>query len=246
MGVLHQAQGVAQGLGALAEGGLEMDGVAQGLALAAQLHPLPGPGGQLLEVGDLLGQPLQALGALAFALLPGRKAGLGLPHVPRLGGQVGANAQHFVQEAQVALLGQEGLVVVLAGEAHPDASGLAQIREAAGAAVDPGAAAAVGGHFPAQHHGLFLGEAAVREKGPPGLEGAVHHGLGHGPGRALAHHVAVAPGPHQQGQGVHQEGLAGPGLAGEDGEAGLEVQGEVFHQGQILDAERREHGFSLP
>ena len=240
--VLHVAPGLVQLPGALPEGLLQLHGMAQGLALRAQLEPFPGPRVQLLQIGDLLGQPLQAFAALGLAALAGGEPGLRLPHRGAQVLQFGADAEHFVQQAQVALLGHQGLVVVLAGQAHPDPAGLAQIGQAAGAAVEPGPAAAAGGDLPAQHHRLFFGQPALAQEGLPRLESALGHRLHHRPVGSLAHQVAVAPGPHQEGQGVHQEGLARAGLAGEDREARAQLDGEILDQGEVLDAQGCEHG----
>jgi len=236
------APGLVQLLGALAEGRLQLDGMAQGLAFRAQLAPFPGPRGELLQIADLLLQPSQALAALGFAPLAGGQPGLGFPDLTGLGLQVDPDAEHFVQQAQVPLLGHQGLVIVLAGETHPDASRLPQVGQAAGPAVEPGPAPAVGGDFPAQHHRLFFGQPTLAQEGLPGLEIPFGHRLHQRPAGALADQIAVAPGPDQEGEGVHQQGFARSGLPGENGEAGPQVDGEILDQGEVLDAQGCQHG----
>ena len=134
------------------------------------------------------------------------------------------------------VLAQQRLMVVLAGEAHPESAGLPQIRQGAAGPVDPGPAAARS-HLAAQHHGLFLRQAPLGQEGPPGLEAALHHGLHRGPLRPVTHQFAVAPGAHQQRERVHQQGLARAGLAREHREARPPLQGQILHQGQILDSQ---------
>ena len=138
------------------------------------------------------------------------------------------------------VLAQERLVVVLAGEAHPEAARLPQVRQGATGTVDPGPAAA-GPDLPAQDHGLLVRQPPLEQKGPPGLEPALDHGLDRGPLGAVAHQLRIPTGAHQQRERIHQQGLARPGLAREHREARPPVQGQILHQGQVLNSQRREH-----
>ena len=235
VGELHLGNALVQRLGRLAEGLFEMDGVAQRLAIGLELGPFSGLGRELLQVRQGLRQLLQTLLAFGLAAAPGFQGGLGLAHGGGLGLQTGLDPEHLIDERQVPLLTQQGLVIVLAGEAHPEATGIPQIRQGAAGPVDPGPAA--GPHFAAQHHGLLVWQAALRQEGPPDFEAAFHDGFHRGPLRTVAHQLRVAPGAHQQGQRVHQQGLARAGLAREHREARPPIQGQIFHQGQILDSQ---------
>ncbi len=69
------------------------------------------------------------------------------------------------------------------------------------------------------------------------LEGA----LDQRPRGARPDRAAVAPGAKQQGDGVHQQRLAGAGLAGEDVEAGAELERHVVDGGEVADPELGDH-----
>src|SRR5258708_33694766 len=58
---------------------------------------------------------------------------------------------------------------------------------------------------------------------------------------AGANHRAVAPAADQQLDGVDQDRLSGAGLAGEDAEAGAELQRDVLDDHEIPDYESAQH-----
>ncbi len=62
-----------------------------------------------------------------------------------------------------------------------------------------------------------------------------------GAGPALAHDARIAALAEQQRQRVDQDRLAGAGLAGEDGEAGLEFEVERVDDDEVADRERLQH-----
>ena len=102
------------------------------------------------------------------------------------------------------------LVLVLPVHVDEAAAGLAQRAAGREDAIDQGAAAALGGDFAAHDH-----LAAV-----VGLEDRFDARLVF----ARAHEVGRGTAADEQADGAHQDALAGAGLAGEDGKAGLEFQ----------------------
>ena len=59
---------------------------------------------------------------------------------------------------------------------------------------------------------------------------------------AGAHHAAVGAVAEAEAEGIHEDGLAGAGLAGDDGEAGREFQLQVLDDGELADAQQTQHG----
>ena len=101
--------------------------------------------------------------------------------------------------------------------------GLAQLRDGRRAAVDPGAALALGVDRPAQQQapgivGHRLSKPASASHGAEARR-SVELGADLGPRRALAHDAGIAAAAERQLQRIHQDRLAGAGLAGQDREA---------------------------
>src|SRR5690606_1844310 len=61
-------------------------------------------------------------------------------------------------------------------------------------------------------------------------------------GGALADDGLVGALAGQQTEGAEQDAFAGAGLAGDDGETGLEFEGDFLKQGEVADAQGLEHG----
>jgi hypothetical protein len=62
-----------------------------------------------------------------------------------------------------------------------------------------------------------------------------------GPFRARANGAGIGPVAAEQAEGSDQDGLAGPGLAGDAGEAFTNVQVERVDDGVIANLQEREH-----
>ena len=118
-------------------------------------------------------------------------------------------------------------MLVLAVQIDQDAGQLAERRAGGERAVDEGAAAALRrdlapqDHFPAVRR---VEDGLDRRRVLPGPDEV---------GRGAA--------ADQQPDGADEDGLAGAGLAGQDVQAGLELELEAVDDGQIADGEEAEH-----
>jgi hypothetical protein len=83
-----------------------------------------------------------------------------------------------------------------------------------------------------------LGEQPVHARAVPEVQG----GLDLAGGGPLSDDRLVRPLAREQAQGPDQDALAGPRLAGDDREAGLEVHRHRVQKGEVLDAQGLEHG----
>ena len=198
-----------------------------------------------LQLGQLVLQPGDAVGHVAPGLQP---FALGQQRLPGRGGRahgraLGLVAGVGVEQGQLAGAGEQGLVLVLAVDLHQHSGQLGQLRQGHRTAVDPGPRAAVGADHPPQ---LALAVLVQLVGGQPGQGGGVR-GQGElggqlGPLAAVADHPAVGAQAGQEAQGVHQQGLAGAGLAGNDGHARAEFQFGGAYYGEVADGEVSEHG----
>ena len=130
----------------------------------------------------------------------------------------------------------EGTIVVLAVDLDQGLPHLFQQLHADGGVVDQRAGAAVGALHPPQDQGVAPLDAVGGKEGKDGMAGAGLEDGGHlALGRALAHERGIAPGADGQRKGIEQDRLAGAGLAGEHGEAGLEFEIELIDQDDVAD-----------
>ena len=105
----------------------------------------------------------------------------------------------------------QGPVLVLPVELDEPGGGLGQGADRGHPPVDPRPGATAADHRPGQHDLAVL--TVGTGPGPTVDEPALDHGLvGAGP-----HHRRIGPAPEEQAEGLDQQGLAGPGLAGEGG-----------------------------
>ena len=119
---------------------------------------------------------------------------------------------------------------------------LAQLGHGGRAAVDPGPAAALCIHGPAQQQGGLVSGQAGRVQPGSQCGGEVELGTDLGPRRALAHHAGIAPAAQGQLQRIDQNGLAGAGLAGEHREAGVEIELKRRHDDKVPQGQAAQHG----
>ena len=84
---------------------------------------------------------------------------------------------------------------------------------------------------------LRLGQAGQVD----GLAGDVEDGLDEGLALARPDEVGGTLVAQDEADGVDDDGLAGAGLAGQDGEAGVEMDLEVLDRRQIPDAQELDH-----
>jgi len=135
--------------------------------------------------------------------------------------------------------------LVLAVDLDQGLTDLAQGGDARRLVVDEGAAAAVGGQGAAQDQLLAGGdiEAALADQGD---QGRVVGGGEDGGGRGLfgpgPHQTGVGACPQRQAEGVENDRLAGPGLAGQHGQAAMDLEVERIDQHDVADGEGGQHG----
>ena len=241
------ALGLVQRLGGLPERLLQLDRVAQGLPLGRAAGSTPRPGGRA-GPGRPAAPPATPGVRHAGPRSGGaRRAGPGPPAAPRPPGPgpdgFPGTSSSSPRCRSSAIRDWWSCWLVRRIQIRPASRRSARLQAPP---FEPGPAPAAGRDLPAQHHRLLLGQAALGQEGPARPRSCPRPPTPPPPGlRPLAHQVAVPPGPHQEGQGIHQQRLAGPGLAGEDGEAGPEVHRQVLDQGQVLDAQGCEHGIRV-
>jgi hypothetical protein len=149
---------------------------------------------------------------------------------------------------QLALRGgaQQRLVRMLPVDVHEQLARLPELRQRGGVPVDEAAGAPGAVEAAAQdQQPRVAGQVALfqpRQK----LGAGVHLELGGELGAlaALPDQARVAAPAHQQLDGVDQQGLAGAGFAGEDGEAAGELERGALDDDQVPDVERPQHGYS--
>ena len=197
---------------------------------------------------DLVHDVPQVVRPAAHLVAPGRKTRLLLPKAGdggmRLGhrGAVRLGVGEGIEDLALRFGVQQRLGLVLSVEVDQKCAELREHGGGGGASVHPGAGAALGGNLPPHHDAAVLDvepqlfDPAAGWRVDP-LEGALDHRLGGAradaaPGRALA---------QEQGEGVDQHRLPGPGLAGEHVEPRAELKGDVGDGGEISDPEFGEH-----
>ena len=128
-------------------------------------------------------------------------------------------------------------------------AGLAQLRHGGAAAVDPGAALSlrIDGAAHEQRPGI-AGIGIEAGFGQPGHEGRRQIELGRdlGPRRAFAHHAGIAAAAEGELQGIDEDRFAGPGLAGEHGQAGREIELEGVDDDEIANGKAQQHRLLSP
>ena len=149
---------------------------------------------------------------------------------------------------QLALRGTsgQGLKFVLAVDVDEDVAGLAQQLHRYRLPVQIGARAAVGADDPA--HGELAGgvQRLLLEPLPQlarrlaELEGAADFSAL----AAVAHHLRAGTAAGEQLQRVHQDRLAGAGLAGEHREPGAQLELHGIDDGEVADLQVGQHDFS--
>src|SRR2546422_11468199 len=178
------------------------------------------------RAGDLVHDVAEVVGFAAHLLLSGPELGFaplqvaparvrvahGRPLQPRLG--VG------VEDVALRLGPEQRLRLVLPVEIHQQGAELGQNADRGRAAVHPDARPPLPRDFALEDDAPIL---HVHPKGGQGRCKAVEGGGGELKGaldrrllRARAHHVGRCALAQEQGQGVHQHRLAGPGFSGED------------------------------
>ena len=152
-------------------------------------------------------------------------------------------AQVLIEQLALCAALHQMLELLLAVDFDEEFGEFAQRLNRHQLAVDIGARAAVRADHAAHDDlavvldGLRL-EPAQRAVGQPGETRGHFGALG-----ALTHHIAGAAASGDQQQGVHHDGLAGAGFAGQGGEPRTELELRLIDDDEIAQLEMREHGY---
>ncbi len=249
-GVFDRTQGRRQLLAQLvaAQLGPGVGQISHGLFGGAENGALPGQFGLLVlariqgvEVGEVEGDffgPGRGVGGRR--LKPGQMRLGGLQGLAGGGdrGQLGRQAAIGVQQRPVGAPVQQADGLMLAVHLDQTRADLAQGRDPGRLIVDIGPAAAVGGQNAAQDQILARRdlEPALGDQGDQvGIVGSRKDGGRAGLFGAGADQAGLAAPAQRQTQGVQDDRLAGPRLAGQHGQAGLDVQIEHIDQDDVPD-----------
>ena len=150
-----------------------------------------------------------------------------------------------IQDVALHVRPQQRLRLVLPVQVDKQRAQLSQDPDGRGAAVYPGTGPPFRNDFALQDEHPLLrlhpqGGQSGTETGGGGrrqLEGALDHRLL----RSRAYDVHGRSFAEQQGEGVHEHGFPRPGLSGEDVQAGLQGERDVGDDGEVADAQLREH-----
>ena len=148
-----------------------------------------------------------------------------------------------VQQLPLGLAPQQGLMLVLAVNIHQPFTQFPQRLGRLGHAVDVAARAASTGDDPPQLAFPVAVQVALGQPGARRRQGIeIEQGAEIGPFRPMADHVAVGAVAQQQTDGVHQDGFAGAGFAGDRGHPGRQFQFQFLDNSEIADAQLGQHG----
>ena len=121
---------------------------------------------------------------------------------------------------------------------------LAQLRHGGRAAIDPGAALALGVDHAAQQQGItFKLETGLIKPGFK-MRGAIELGRDVSAQRTFANHTGVAAAAQRQLQRIDQNRFARAGLTGQHRKTGAEVQFQGGHDDEIAQAQSAQHAFT--
>ena len=171
-----------------------------------------------------------------------------VPFAPRArhGAAQGREAAEAVDERALHVGRRERLVRVLAVQVDEPLADLVQLRERRGPAVDPGATPALRVERPAQQE-RAVGRGEVVRSEPLGDARAIVHverGGELGPVGARPELPQLETVAQQQREGVEQDRLARARLAGQHGEAAVELEVERFDDDEIADGQQPEHEYA--
>ena len=215
--------------------------------LAGQLRFLVGARIQCIEVGEVLFQLFPMSRRLCGGCPEiGHGAFGGLEPVGGGGdpGQLRLQPAIVVQQGAVGLPVQEADGLMLAVHLDQSLTDLPQRRNARGLIVDKGPAAAVRGQGAAQDQLLARDdlESARRDHlDQVRVVGGREDGGGRRLFRAASHQAGIGARAKGQAQGVENDRLARPGLAGQHRQAGVDVEVEHVHQHDVADGEGGQH-----
>ncbi len=225
----------------------DLDPVTQPRPLALQLVAFPGAWRDGIDLPQLAAQVVGAPLALTLGLAQPLQALPGLADRALRGGdpaQLVVVAAEAVQQLEVAVGGEQAVLLVLAVQLQQPLAELAQRRDGAGRAVDEHARRSADRHLAAQHQqAVLVGvDAALLQQRTqrPGV-GRLEHRLDARAARPASDLRRVGAVAGDQSQRVDQDRLARPGLAGQQVQARTELHGQVLDDRQLTDAQRSQH-----
>ena len=147
-----------------------------------------------------------------------------------------------VEQFALAARAQHRLRRVLAVDVDQHFADFPQLGDGGGVAVDQRPRTAVGFDDPAQHDGAWIARQLADLE--PGLERVVGHEFSDqiGARRAFANHAGIAARAQRELQRIDQDGFAGAGFTGEDGEAGSEFDFQRIDDDEVTQAQGEQHG----
>ncbi len=186
--------------------------------------------------------------AQAFAFdLPGLAVGFGVPaplarSLPGMPGCAHGGGQRLragigIEHLALGLRTQQRVMRLLAVDVEQEVGRVLQLRQRRRAAVDEGARAAAGvDHATQDQRAVVGGEAGFIEPGRQcwqAVDGEFNRDFR--TGGAAAYHAAFGAVTQRQRQRIDQDGFAGAGLAGEDGQPRREIKLDRFDQQVVAD-----------
>ncbi len=209
----------------------------QAAVVGVQCFPLAGLRRELVHLADL---PAQALalalqGVLRLARLLQRVERLA-PALPAACERAGVKLGVGIQQVAHRVRARQALPGVLAMDVEHALTQLAQLCRGRRAAIDPGAALALGVHGAPQQQGKGRIEAQIEtslfQPGPQRCA-FIEFGTDVRAAGAFADQAGVGPRAGDQLEGIDHDGLARAGLAGEHGETLVELQVELADDHEV-------------
>lgn len=224
------------GEGGLIEGGeglggllAQAGGVCEACLFGAEAFVFAGLGVGFVDFGDFVAEAVDEAFSFAGVGLEGLEAAANVAQLADEGGELGVlagEAGEFVEGGELGCRAEDGELLGLSMDIEEGFGDWADVFEASGLAV-----ATVGGAA-GEGDGAFDGGGAPGE-GEGGADG--------GAVGAVGDNVAAGAGTEDEGDGVDEEGFAGAGFAGEDGEPGGDVDGDLSGDGEGGDFEPFKH-----
>ncbi len=214
----------------------------QALVLGIQLVPFVVARGELVDLADLPGQAFAlALQRLAACAGIGQRRFGRLPGLPQRGQPGGVGAGLLVEQRAHRGRPRQALPGMLAVDVDQLLAGLAQLAHGGRAAVDPGAALALGIDAAAQQQRVACAVEAGLVQPAGQRRRRVELGRDLGARAAFAHQRGVAAAAQGQLQRVDQDRLACAGLAGQHREAGLQLHLELADDDHVAKRQAAQH-----
>ena len=168
------------------------------------------------------------------------------PVVADLGRLVGEAAEGIEHGAVVGAV-EQALLLELAFDLHQRLADAAEEGDADGLVVDEGAAAAVGAELAAEDDVAVVGQALLVEQRAHGMVGGDRElGADAGLPGAGAEQLQVGAAAEGQAERIQEDRFAGARLAGQHGEAGIDLEIQAVDEDDVADRQVQQHRRSAP